>query len=221
MWDWQGDTRSPDRDPGQIGDELIRKGSFVFLGDHVSEEKVDVEDILGDFDRLYPLYVYVESGRPPEALAVTDYFVDLSTTKVTRTTATLGAREIDVNLRENDLQNRVVGALRQELPGCRVCGEFRVARGRVDIALQADRGLVFCELKIAPSARQAIRAALGQLLEYAHWPNGQRASKLWVISESQPSAAERAYLELLRKTYSIPLYYRTFDMALNQLGPEL
>ena len=56
MWDWEGKTRSKDRPPGQILEEalehFIRREAFVFLGVMVPEAKVDVTQILRDFDRL-------------------------------------------------------------------------------------------------------------------------------------------------------------------------
>lgn len=68
MWHWLGkgenSKRSEDRLPGEISDELLKAEAFVFLGTRVPEVKVDVKQILQDFDVLYPLYQFVESERP-------------------------------------------------------------------------------------------------------------------------------------------------------------
>ena len=65
MWHWDRSTRSPDRSPGEILQDSIDTGAFVFLGRMVPEPKVDVNQILQDFDRLYDLYEYVESEPKP------------------------------------------------------------------------------------------------------------------------------------------------------------
>jgi hypothetical protein len=61
MWHEASGEVSKDRTPGAIPDELVRPGVFVFLGRRVPEEKVDVVKILEDLDRLFPLYIHVES----------------------------------------------------------------------------------------------------------------------------------------------------------------
>ena len=39
----------------------MRSQAFVFLGTRIPEEALDVQRILQNFDRLYPLYKHVES----------------------------------------------------------------------------------------------------------------------------------------------------------------
>lgn len=47
--------------PGPIPTERVRNGVFVFLGKCVPTNELDYDQILADFDRLLPLYRYVES----------------------------------------------------------------------------------------------------------------------------------------------------------------
>jgi hypothetical protein len=42
--------------------ELVTPSSFVFLGKRQASDSIDYETILNDFDRLLPLFRYVESG---------------------------------------------------------------------------------------------------------------------------------------------------------------
>jgi hypothetical protein len=72
MWDWEGDTRSEDRSPGEILskdlDDLSKRKKFVFLGKMVPEAEVDVAQILQDFDRLLPLYEHcLEDASQPRS----------------------------------------------------------------------------------------------------------------------------------------------------------
>ena len=71
MWHWDGETPSEDRPPGEISGVSAKKGVFVFLGARVAEADVDVDRILRDFDRLYPLYEYVESMTQNTSALVT------------------------------------------------------------------------------------------------------------------------------------------------------
>ena len=99
--------------------------------------------------------------------------------------------------------------------------EWEVAEGgRVDVAVDTRDGLLFCEIKVAPNVRAALREAIGQLLEYAHWPNESRAKKWWVVSEEAPSAEDVAYLQALRTRYGLPVFYRRIDAEAAVLGLE-
>ena len=61
MWHREGSAPSEDRSPSEIPEVLITKKAFVFLGTRVPEEDLDVQRILQNFDRMYPLYEHVES----------------------------------------------------------------------------------------------------------------------------------------------------------------
>jgi hypothetical protein len=62
MWHW---TRKAGRSiahvPQAIPPELMTEGVFVFLGNRQPFPEIDCEAILNDFDRLLPLYKYVET----------------------------------------------------------------------------------------------------------------------------------------------------------------
>lgn len=70
MWHYdENDERSPDYHPGPVKRRLVTPGWFVFLGRRQPSDNIDYEVILNDFDRLLPLFVYVESNgkrEPPE-----------------------------------------------------------------------------------------------------------------------------------------------------------
>ena len=220
MWDWDGPTLSADRSPGEILASSINTGAFVFLGTRVPESSVDINCILYDFDRLYPLYVHVESGAKFDSpMPVGGPRHRVVTT--THTTMSRLAMEIEVDLRHNALQTELVRVLEGKFPKEHIHTEFDVAgSGRVDVAIETDEGFLFCEIKIAPHARAALRQAIGQLVEYTHWTAESRATRWWVVSEPHPTVDEISYLKFLREKYGIPLYYRWFNIATGEIGPE-
>lgn len=61
MWHYDG-QRSTDYMPTSIPPELVRKGVFIFLGKRQPFDQLDYEAILECFDRLLPLYQYIESS---------------------------------------------------------------------------------------------------------------------------------------------------------------
>jgi hypothetical protein len=223
MWDWEGQIRGEDRPPGEILNkdltDLARRKKFVFLGAMVPEAKVSANQILRDFDRLYPLYEYcLEDTSQAPGLTTPQ----LPVRAATKTIASRLAAEIEVDLRHALLRESLVRILEAEFPGRPVHPEWTgVANGcRVDVAVDTRDGFLFCEIKVAPHVRDALRQAIGQLLEYAHWPNDRRAEKLWVVSEGMPCAEDVTYLQALRARYGLPAYYRRIDAAAEVLGQE-
>jgi hypothetical protein len=222
MWTWDGHIRSADYSPGEIPTASIRDEAFVFLGARVLEDKVDVNNILRDFDRLYPLYAYVESGTEPEEVYPQRPAPKSWAPTARHTTVSLMAGQIERDLRHNVLQQSLLRTLEAELPDYDVYSEWEVSPGgRVDVAMDTNDGLLFCEIKVAPHVRAAVREAVGQLLEYTHWPAESRASKWWVVSEGKPSAKDVAYLKVLRTRYGLPIFYRQIDAEKDSLGPEI
>ncbi len=226
MWDWVGkkpnSKRSPDRQPGEIYEHLIEKEAFVFLGAIVPESEVNVDQIPRDFDRLYPLYQFVESGGNARVQSASNNLQLSESKTTTHTIASRAAAEIQVDLRHNRLQEILVNLLGMEFPGCPIHREYKVAEdGRVDVAVETVGGFLFCEIKVAPHFRAAVRLAIGQLLEYAHWPDKCRAKKWWVLSETDASVEDKAYIRSLRTQYGLPLFYRRIDTNAPSLGPEV
>lgn len=77
----------------------------------------------------------------------------------------------------------------------------------------------YFELKTS-SPRQCIREALGQILEYAHYPFDNRAKKLYIVGCYALSDNEIKYMHLLRTIYNMPIWYRWFDRSTNYLSED-
>ncbi len=91
---------------------------------------------------------------------------------------------------------------------------------RVDMKLFDPNGRAsFIEIKPASSAREAIRLALGQLIEYSHYPADNRAKKLIIVSDASPGDEDFEYIIFLRNTYNLPLEYVHWPLGATRL-PE-
>lgn len=218
MWHWYK-SRSPDRLPGPIPEPLVTKGVFVFLGKCQPADFIDYERILDDFDRLLPLYRYVESGganEPVPLLAKTDFeFQAGCSPKVHTATSTLAALVLDLDLRHNLLQDKLAQRLIAEYGVDNVSTEQPSGVGtRIDIVVRQTDKYWFYEIKTARSPRVCIREAVGQLLEYGYWPRGQSpvASRLVVVGESPLDADGAEYLHRLTNRFGLPLEYQAMPL---------
>lgn len=67
------------------------------------------------------------------------------------------------------------------------------------------------EIKTTSTAKRCIREALGQLLEYAHYPSSAEPARLVAVGDAIFTAEDVRYLDFLRDTYDLDLYYVRFD----------
>ena len=222
MWHFdKAGRRSEDRPVSPIEDDQVSVGNFIALGRWAPPGKLTVEEMLTDFDRLLPLYRFVESEGPlPESSAEAP-FVPGCPEFVESATLSSPARTIDVALRHKALQPVLYRILSRESGEDNVRIEYPLELGvRVDAAVREKKEFVFYELKVGADVQSCMRAALGQLLEYSYWPSADRARELIVVGEHLVDAQAAAYLQLLRKRFDLPIWYRRLDAATQTLGPK-
>jgi len=212
MWYWDKEGRSDDQMPSSIPSERIQNGVFAFLGLIQPTKSVNEHNILSDFDDLLPLYTYVESGgttQPVEVLKPTPFkFVHGCNVKKLKTTARSKSDPVNVSLRHNAMQLALYKVLCDKYGKKNVGTELATGNGtRVDVVLKQADGYWFYEIKTYHSPRACIRDAIGQLLEYSHWPNGLSAERLVVVGENTLDADGKQYLADLKSLYSLPIDY--------------
>jgi hypothetical protein len=225
MWHWEGNERKgSDHPPTPIQAGLIRRGLFLFMGRMQPANAIDYDLIVEDFDRLLPLYRFVEGNEIfPE---VTEQpktgfqFKPGCTVKLARTTGSLQERELNITLRHNELQRALHNHLASVYSTDDVGTERESAGGQVDVVVRRGDTFWFYEIKTAMSARACIRQALSQLLEYSFWPGGQEAEKLVIVGEAPLDRGAELYLTILRKRFALPIEYAQFDMATGRLNPS-
>lgn len=72
------------------------------------------------------------------------------------------------------------------------------------------------------SAKQSIREALGQILEYSHYGHSSgRAKKLYIIGPEEPDEKDIAYIKNLREMYNIPVWFRWYSFEDDKLYDEI
>ena len=94
---------------------------------------------------------------------------------------------------------------------------------RIDLVVKrAQKELVFYEVKTYPVARHSVREALGQILEYALWPNRDKAVKFVIVTQQAAYDAKMdTYMATLRRKLSIDIYLQYFDIEHQCLSPEI
>ena len=121
-----------------------------------------------------------------------------------------------MTLNHNRLSNEMVKYLKRK-------GYIDVVTDKefVDIqAIDPQGNKIYFELKTANTVKLAIRQALGQLLEYNHYPNKNNADKLIIVTELEITQQDAQYLLGMRSRYNIPVYYQQFDMNKKTLSKE-
>jgi len=211
LWCW-GSERGEIQASYTIDSKNVKKGSFIFFGKYCLLEDVNAKVVLEVFDELLPLYEYVESDyqilikkqneqnkfefKPNE-------FIGIDSTKYSQ-----AEREINVNLRHNMLQRRLVTQLKNMYGDENVASEFLIGFGnRVDVMLKTDQGFTFYEIKTSTSARACIREAMGQLLEYSYWASNEVVSRLVIVAEPPLDSSVKDYLSFFREKKGLPIFY--------------
>ena len=207
MWHYSAGERSSDYPPAAITEERANAGTFIFLGERQRMGALNYDRILAVFDRLLPLYEYVEGGptaQPVEAPGVETFnFRPGCPARSKWAKASLAQRQLDIQLRHNELQVKLYRRL-VELHGEENVGvEIENGTGgKIDVVVKTDDGFWIYEIKTGASARGCIREAIGQLLEYSLWPGAQMTSKLIIVGEGPLDVNAKTYLHKLNDRFS-------------------
>ena len=95
-----------------------------------------------------------------------------------------------------------------------------IEKGGVDIKAKTRHDTWhYFELK-TDNPKQSIREALGQILEYAYFPDTNKAEKLIIVADDKPSADVKKYLDHIRNKFNLPIAYRYFDLDKNELSDD-
>lgn len=125
-------------------------------------------------------------------------------------------REAELIGLHDQVQDSLLAKLQQQYPKQKLEMEARIEPYGTEVDLvrvRPDGGYVFYEVKVMGSAKACIREALGQLLEYAHWPACDLAAEWVIVSYHAPTKEVAEYLEKLRQTYALPVSYEHIPLA--------
>jgi len=94
----------------------------------------------------------------------------------------------------------------------------QIERNRVDIkGLTIDNKWHYFEIK-TDNPKLSIRKAIGQIMEYAYYPNLNNVDKLIIVAQALPDADTVTYLEHLRNTFNLPISYRGLSLETKELS---
>jgi hypothetical protein len=222
MWNWSDGSRSDNYPIAPIPDSQVKEHTFIFLGRLQPANAIHVGMILDDFDRLLPLYEFVEGtatfpARAPESRRKGFVWSPGNKARVTGTTFEHSAQTVDKSLRHNQIQSALFEHLKS-IYGDSVSGEQPTADGTyIDVAVRQGSEYAYYEIKTGLSAQSCIREALGQLLEYSYWPGAKLSTRLVIVGEPPLDQIARTYLDSLRNQFSLPVEYQQFDMNSSSL----
>ncbi|MGH8176944.1 MAG: DUF7662 domain-containing protein [Steroidobacter sp.] len=223
MWHWPNDVGGETYPVRPIPDALAQEGFFIFIGRLQPADAISVDAILDDFDKLLPVYEYVEGEETFPARAresERDGFGGLSskTRRAAQTSYERTAKTVEVVLRHNKIGDALAVHLEAIHGEGSTTKEFPTGNGtNIDVAVRGGGERVYYEIKTGLSAQACIRDALGQLMEYSCWPGATKADRLVVVGEAPCDRKAKAYIECLRKDFSLPIEYRQFDMKSRRL----
>lgn len=157
MYDAYDDgTWSGDYAVREITPDVVKLGAFIFIGRRQDPAAVSATLILRDFERLLPLYEFVEDPDvaarvPPPPTDHDDEFIPGLTRRPSRTRMSLAARELDKDLRHNDIQYALGRYLRRRHGKDKVRAEYGTRSGmRVDLCVKnGEDDYTFYEIKTA------------------------------------------------------------------------
>jgi hypothetical protein len=84
-------------------------------------------------------------------------------------------------------------------------GEVEYEKNFVDLSFKLGTKQAFIEVKVENTAKRCIRSAIGQLLEYAHYPSSRKATRLIVVGDAPVTDCDVEYCLFIRKKYGIPI----------------
>lgn len=118
----------------------------------------------------------------------------------------------EANLLHNAIQNELYVELVAKHGEKSVGTEVPTGQGTsIDVVVNTGTEFWFYEIKTAPSAKACIRQAIPQLLEYAYWDGDiKKADRLIIVGPVPITAEAGKYLDFLRSTFSIPIYYEAY-----------
>ncbi|MBR4272647.1 MAG: hypothetical protein IKQ30_07410 [Bacteroidales bacterium] len=130
---------------------------------------------------------------------------------------TINAGTIQIDPLHKKIQNAIVSLLKKQYTKLQLESSADPSQ-RVDIKgfSKNEKEWHFFEVKTV-SAKRCIREALGQILEYAHYPNVALANKLYIVGPEPPDEKDKAYMQLLREKYNLPIWFRWYSFAENKL----
>ncbi|MCQ2965835.1 MAG: hypothetical protein MJ250_03740 [Alphaproteobacteria bacterium] len=80
------------------------------------------------------------------------------------------------------------------------CEKEQVSGGKSDVELKIGNERIIFEIKTGSEAKYCIRRAIGQLLEYAYYPESEKANKIIIATDKEFEKDDITYIKILNET---------------------
>ena len=197
-------------------ENFIRFDPLIFI----SEPKLEISKGYGRYN-LKDLITKTES-----VLNTSNRYVFRSgynPTKTGTSKSIYSTKTVNRSLKHKEVQEYMYIQLIKEKGSENVGTEVPTGRGTsIDmVVVQSDMSEWFYEVKTYNQPLVCIREAFGQILEYAMFSNNRYAKKLIIVGLNRPSTPELDYLQHLRDTTKLPVFYQVFDTSKKELIDKL
>jgi hypothetical protein len=213
MWACTLDGRT-DIDPiHEIYSSLIQPHNFIFFGKLMDLSNINYNEILVTFDNMLLIYENILINN--DNINIENKNISISKLKFIKTNVKLPqerkyTREqmaVDIDIRHSKIQEFLVKKLIEKYGNKNVSLEHPIFGNKIDVVVNDNRGLYFYEIKTALTARDCIRQAMGQILDYGFWPGQQNAVKLFIVGEAIIDKNTEKYLQYLNDQFRLSLDY--------------
>lgn len=213
MWIWENGCRSEIQSVEEIKEQDIKKNIFIFIGK--IKQNPEIKEILETLDFLYPIYKEVESNsqisndiKQEQEFLPKKFVFKKKAYKLPQTrTGNIISREINIKLRHSLIQKKLYDNLVLIYGEDNVAVEQYYGLNRIDVVVKEKEAFYFYEIKTANTARDCIREAIGQLMDYAFFPNIENAKKLFIVGEAPCNADCKKYIDFLKEKFNLPIDY--------------
>ena len=208
FWAWVDGERTETEVIHEIDSSLVKPKTFIFFGKLINSRHIDYDEILLTFDKMLPIYEYIEKPNT-KILTKNNPFI-FKKTNVSLPQSRNYTRkqiEIDLDIRHSKIQEKLTDDLFKKFGNNNVSLEHPINGNKIDVVVNNNGMIYFYEIKTAPTARDCIRQALGQIFDYAYWPGLKNADKLFIVGENTIDKNTENYLSFLKKQYGVVLEY--------------
>jgi len=162
-------------------------------------------------------YLQVRSSLPISLQTEDSEKYELPTLRSEKARIRASIEAVEYEPRHYQLENQLLEWLKAKFGE----GNVKYEENFVDLSSVYEGITTFYEIKIENTVKRCIRLAIGQLLEYSHYPDEVRADKLNVVGEGIPNDEDLLYLKKIRSLYQLPIYYARWNQETEELEEEV
>lgn len=202
-----------------IDESHIKNHDFVFIG-KIVPEYTSADDVLSVFDKFLGIYIKVMNQKD-KIDQIMNYFLEKNESKFelnfdSKKEVLLPKKRIlnqsenhkEIEIMHTKIQQKLLDELISEYGNQNVFPELHKGIQRIDIMVKDGTHVYFYEVKTASSARECIRQAFGQVMDYAYYPNIEKAQKMIIAGTGELTDNDKLYLNFIKKRFKLKLEYR-------------